>query len=272
MIPTEFLNSNSSKLLQDYLEEKVAKYNHTDFIANDPICIPHLFSKKQDIEIMGFWAATLAWGQRITIINKSKELITRMDGAPYDFVKNHQEHDAKKLLGFKHRTFNDTDALYFLDFFKRYYLEHDSLEDAFAVGLTESSISVESGLIHFRKLFFDHEYAPTRTHKHIATPALNSACKRINMFLRWMVRQDNAGVDFGIWKKIKPAQLMCPCDVYVDRVGRQLGLITRKQTDWQTAIELTNNLKVFDAVDPVKYDFALFGLGIESKIFTTKKG
>ena len=214
---------------------------------------------------MGFWAAMLAWGQRVTIINKAKELITRMDGAPYDFVKNHEPQDAKKLIGFKHRTFNDTDALYFLSFFKANYTTHESLEDAFCVGIDPQSTSVETGLINFRNLFFNQEFAPPRTRKHIATPALNSACKRINMFLRWMVRKDTAGVDFGIWNRIQSSQLICPCDVHVDRVARQLGLITRKQTDWKTAVELTERLKEFDPADPVKYDFALFGLGIETK-------
>ena len=249
--------------LQDFLDAKYQQYNCTTFIANDPVCIPHLFTKKQDIELMGFWAAVLAWGQRITIINKSKELIERMDGSPYDFVLNHKPSDAKRLLGFKHRTFNDTDALYFLTFFKNFYLKHDSLEDAFLLGMTPKSETIETGLINFRTLFFDHEFAPSRTQKHIATPSNNSACKRINMFLRWMVRKDSCGVDFGIWKKIKTSQLICPCDVHVDRVARKLGLIERKQTDWKTALELTQNLKLFDAIDPVKYDFALFGLGIE---------
>ncbi len=264
IIPSCSVVKNKAQL-QDFLDAKYHQHNCISFIANDPVCIPHLFSNKQDIELMGFWVAVLAWGQRITIINKAKELITRMDGAPYDFVKNHQEHDAKKLLGFKHRTFNDTDALYFLTFFKNYYQANESLEGAFILGMTPRSETMELGLVNFRKLFFDSEFAPARTHKHIATPANNSACKRINMFLRWMVRTDSCGVDFGIWKKIKTSQLICPCDVHVDRVARKLGLISRKQTDWQTALELTKNLKRFDANDPVKYDFALFGLGIEEK-------
>ena len=212
---------------------------------------------------MGLWAAVLAWGQRKTIINKCIELISLMDGAPYDFIKNHQENDLKRFLHFKHRTFNATDTLYFLAFFQDYYTRYTSLEDAFVQGMQPGDTTVEQGLIGFRNLFFSLEFAPSRTRKHISSPAANSACKRLNMFLRWMVRKDNHGVDFGIWQQIKLAQLVCPCDVHVDRVARKLNLITRKQTDWLTALELTANLRMLDAEDPVKYDFALFGLGIE---------
>ncbi len=249
--------------LKAFLDEKVARYNHPSFIANDPISIPHLFSKKQDIELIGLWAAVLAWGQRKTIINKCKELITLMDGAPHDFVINHQARDLQRFLTFKHRTFNATDALYFIAFFKEYYGQYTSLEDAFVAGLSPSDTTIEKGLINFRNLFFSLAYAPARTRKHISTPLANSACKRLTMFLRWMVRKDASGVDFGIWQRISPAQLVCPCDVHVDRVARRLSLITRKQTDWLTALELTANLRQLDPIDPVKYDFALFGLGIE---------
>jgi len=249
--------------LKSFLDSKVAQYNRPDFIQNDPVSIPHVFSKKQDIEIMGFWAATLAWGQRGTIINKCNELIRLMDGAPYDFIMNHEEPDLKKLLRFKHRTFNDTDTLYFISFFRYHYENHDSLEDAF---VPNSSISgVEASLNHFRKYFFSLPDHPQRTMKHVSSPSQKSTCKRLNMFLRWMVRKDDCGVDFGIWNKLKPADLIMPCDLHVDRVARKLKLITRKQTDWQTAVELTERLKEFDLNDPVKYDFALFGLGIEEK-------
>jgi uncharacterized protein (TIGR02757 family) len=249
--------------LQQLLNQKVEQFNQPNFIKDDPISIPHLFSKKQDIEIMGFWAAVLAWGQRVTIINKCNELITLMDNAPYDFVINHQENDLKKLLNFKHRTFNSTDALYFIEFFKQFYQNHESLEEAFTLGIKPNDTNIENGLNGFYTLFFSLDDAPERTQKHIASPARKSACKRINMFLRWMVRKDQSGVDFGIWQKIKPSQLICPCDVHVDRVARKLGLIERPQTDWLTAVELTENLKQFDANDPVKYDFALFGMGVE---------
>jgi uncharacterized protein (TIGR02757 family) len=249
--------------LQHFLDEKVARYNQPSFIANDPVSIPHMFSRKQDIEIMGLWASVLAWGQRKTIINKCKELISLMEGAPYQFITQHQENDTKRFLNFKHRTFNATDALYFIAFFREYYSQYKSLEDGFAQFIQPEDSTTEKGLIGFRNLFFSLEYAPQRTRKHISTPALNSACKRLNMFLRWMVRKDTHGVDFGIWQQIKPSQLVCPCDVHVDRVARKLNLISRKQTDWLTALELTANLRQLDPTDPVKYDFALFGLGIE---------
>jgi uncharacterized protein (TIGR02757 family) len=249
--------------LKGFLDSKVAEYNQVGFIINDPVCIPHMFSRKQDIEIMGFWSSILAWGQRVTIINKCKELIKLMDGAPYDFVINHQDSDLKSFLSFKHRTFNDIDTLYFLEFFKQYYSQNLSLETAFSQFVNPDSETVHAGLVGFQNLFFSLPDFPTRTRKHIATPERNSTCKRLNMFLRWMVRKDNAGVDFGIWNSIKMSQLICPCDVHVDRVARRFGLINRKQTDWKTAIELTENLRQFDPNDPVKYDFALFGIGVE---------
>lgn len=263
--------------LKNFLDSKVEQYNQHDFIANDPVCIPHLFQKKQDIEIAGFFAAILAWGQRKTIINKCKELMTRMDNAPYDFMVHHNDSDLKQLLGFKHRTFNDTDLLYFVSFFKLHYQHHHSLEQAFLmpsneigkISITQASAplvehsGIEASLNYFRAYFFSQEDFPYRTKKHISSPKQKSTCKRLNMFLRWMVRKDDRGVDFGIWNTIQPSDLICPCDVHVDRVGRLLGLITRKQTDWQTAVELTVHLKQFDPADPVKYDYALFGLGVE---------
>jgi uncharacterized protein (TIGR02757 family) len=212
---------------------------------------------------MGFWAATLAWGQRVTIIKKCKELITLMDGAPYDFIINHQEPDLKKLLSFKHRTFNDIDTLYFIAFFRQHYERFESFEDAF---IPAGSINgAEDALNHFRSYFFSLPDFPHRTKKHVSSPSQKSTCKRLNMFLRWMVRKDNNGVDFGIWNRIKPVDLICPLDLHVDRVSRKLLLITRKQTDWQTALQLTQKLREFDPLDPVKYDFALFGLGIEER-------
>jgi uncharacterized protein (TIGR02757 family) len=249
--------------LKAFLDSRVSQYNRPDFIKNDPVSIPHLFTKKQDIEIMGFWAATLAWGQRVTIINKCRELIALMDGAPYDFIINHEEPDLKKLLHFKHRTFNDIDTLYFISFFRYHYSRYDSLEDAFIP--SDAIKGVEQSLNYFREYFFSLPDYPHRTKKHVSSPSQKSTCKRLNMFLRWMVRKDNYGVDFGIWNKLEPSELIMPCDLHVDRVARKLKLITRKQTDWQTAIELTERLREFDPLDPVKYDFALFGLGIEEK-------
>lgn len=251
--------------VKDFLDEKVIQYNQPGFITLDPISIPHRFSKKQDIEISGFFAAILAWGQRKTIINKCLELFSFMDNAPHDFLLQHQEEDLKSLLNFKHRTFNEVDTLYFIHFLSWYYRQFDSLEDAFLIGQTGMRDSMESILTRFHEYFFSLPDAPSRTKKHIATPARKAACKRINMYLRWMVRDDAKGVDFGLWKKIHPSQLICPCDLHVDRVARKLGLITRKQTDWQTALELTDRLREFDPEDPVKYDFALFGLGVEEK-------
>ncbi len=254
----------SSKLKQ-LLDAKEAEFNKTDFIVNDPISIPHQFTHLQDIEIMGLFAATLAWGQRKTIINKCQLLVDMMGGTPHDFVLNHQEEDLKPFLHFKHRTFNATDVLYFMAFLKNYYTNHTSLETAFAQHLKPTDEHVGNALIGFHNTFFSLPDYPTRTRKHLATPERKSACKRLNMFLRWMVRCDNNEVDFGLWKKIKPAQLLCPLDVHVDRVARRYGLISRKQTDWKTVVELTNRLKLFDAHDPVKYDFALFGIGVLEK-------
>lgn len=251
--------------LKDFLDEKVDEYNRPGFITLDPISIPHQFSKKQDIEITGFIAAILAWGQRKTIINKCQELFHLMDNDPHQFILHHSDSDLKPFLSFKHRTFNDVDTLYFIHFFNWFYKKHTSLEEAFMIGQTDTQDSMFSILEQFHEFFFSIPDAPSRTKKHIATPKRKAACKRINMFLRWMVRSDDKGVDFGIWQNIKPSQLICPCDLHVDRVGRKLGLITRKQTDWQTAVELTGKLREFDPEDPVKYDFALFGLGIEEK-------
>jgi uncharacterized protein (TIGR02757 family) len=256
------LKNINDKHLFELLETKYWQYNQPNFIEFDPISIPHQFTKKQDIEIMGFWAAILAWGQRKTIINNCNRLIDWMDGAPSDFIKNHQEIDLKPFLAFKHRTFNGDDTLYFLAFFKDYYTKNESLETAF-IPINEVDFTIEKALIHFKNIFFGLEYSLIRTQKHIASPMTGSTCKRLNMFLRWMVRKDDRSVDFGIWETIKPCQLICPCDVHVDRVGRQLGLISRLQTDWKTALELTENLKRFDPTDPVKYDFALFGMGVE---------
>lgn len=249
--------------LKEFLDEKVAQYNCPLFIEKDPISIPHQFKLQQDIEIMGFFAAILAWGQRPTIINKCNELISRMEGEPFRFIAESTGKDLRSLEGFKHRTFNDTDLLYCVDFLKRHYTQHHSLETAFVgTGVT----NIEEALNHFRNYFFDHENAPQRTKKHIASPAQKSACKRLNMYLRWMVRKDNCGVDFGIWNRIKPASLICPIDLHVDRTARAYGLITRKQTDWLTALELTQNLQLLDFNDPVKYDFALFGISVEGNL------
>lgn len=253
--------------LYTFLETRVEKYNQPDFIEDDPICVPHRFRKKQDIEIAGFFAATFAWGIRKTIIRKSNELMALMDDSPHAFCLSHSDHELKRFLHFAHRTFNSDDLLYFIAFFKHHYQRHASLEAAFfnKQTLVEDAPLVETGLNYFYNYFFSLPYVMNRTRKHVASPARHSACKRLNMFLRWMVRKDNGGVDFGIWKKIKPADLICPLDVHVARVTRNLGLLERKQNDWQAAVELTESLKKLDASDPVRYDFALFGLGIIEK-------
>lgn len=256
---------NNFQVLKKLLNKKAKLYNQASFIKNDPITIPHQFTKLQDVEIMAFWTAMLAWGQRVTIINKSNELVALMDNAPHDFIIDYKPNDLKRFLNFKHRTFNTTDTLYFLTFLQDYYRKNNSLETAFSNYISKKDGNIENGLVAFHNNFFALPNAPERTKKHIATPLRKSTCKRLCMFLRWMVRKDNAGVDFGLWKNIKPSQLLCPLDVHVERVARHFGLITRKQRDWKTVLELTDNLKQFDKKDPVRYDFALFGMGIEGK-------
>ena len=252
--------------LKDFLEEKGLKFNQRSFVQNDPVSIPHTYKIKQDIEIAALMASVLAWGQRVTIINKTNEFLSWMDRAPYEFVLHHREADLKPFSRFKHRTFNGTDALYFIEALRHIYQTHPSLEDAFP--LRENDATTEAALTHFHHLFFSLDFAPGRTKKHLSTPARKSACKRMNMFLRWMVRHDHQGVDFGLWKKIKPHQLVCPLDVHVERVARQLKLLKKQPASWKAAVELTNTLKLLDPADPVKYDFALFGLGVAGEVFT----
>lgn len=251
--------------LKDFLDSKVKQYNTPAFIKDDPVCIPHIFTKKQDIEIAGLFASIFAWGNRTIIIKKSKDLLQRMDNAPYDFIVNHTSNDLKELLGFKHRTFNDTDLLYFVHFLQHHYSFSKSLETAFTPIINENDETIESSLNYFFRYFFSLEDAPSRTKKHIASPEKRSTCKRLNMFLRWMVRSDNKGVDFGIWKKLSPAKLVCPIDVHVARVAYRFNLLQRNQIDWTAGLELTRNLRLLDGNDPVKYDFALFGLGVVEK-------
>lgn len=252
------MDYKDSKETLDYYYEK---YHQPFFIEDDPISIPHLFSKKQDIEIMGFFASILAWGQRKTIIRNCKRLIELMDSSPYDFILNHKDKDLIPMESFVHRTFNSTDLLGLIAFFKFHYQNNESLESAFVQTHYGRETNVTDALINFHQYVVSLETTADRTKKHIATPIRKSTCKRLNMFLRWMVRKDDKGIDFGIWNQVTPAQLLCPLDVHVDRNARKLGLIERKQTDWLTVLELTENLKRFDDLDPVKYDFALFGMG-----------
>jgi uncharacterized protein (TIGR02757 family) len=256
--------------LHELLEEWYHQTNQMVFIDSDPICVPHRFIRLQDIEISGFLAAIMSWGNRKTIISKCNLLLSFMDDSPYDFIKNAQELDMKRFEGFAHRTLNDTDVLYLLAFLRNWFKDHDSLEAAFSNSMNVDDTDVKNGLIGFYDLVFSTNPVSERTKKHIASPAKKSACKRLNMYLRWMVRQDNSGVDFGIWKGIRPSQLICPLDVHVQRVSLQLGLLSRNQTDWMASVELTKSLQQFDMADPVKYDYALFGLGLSG--FGKQKG
>lgn len=247
--------------LKAFLDAKVAIYDQPSFIEKDPVCIPHLFSKKKDMEIAGLFAATLAWGNRKTIINNSKKLMDMMDNSPYDFIAHHQEQDLKSFLGFVHRTFNATDLLYFIQFLRYHYAHSHTLEDAFVPSPVYNEENTRIALTYFHDYFFSLEH-PQRTKKHIATPERNSACKRINMFLRWMVRKDKAGIDLGIWGKISPSQLICPLDVHVARVAERLDLIDNNKSNMKNALYLTAQLRKLNPEDPVIYDYALFGLGM----------
>lgn len=246
---------------KDFLEEKVVLYQQAQFIESDPIQIPHQFSRKEDIEIAGFLAATIAWGNRKMIIQNAQQLMGRMGDTPYDFVMEFDKHSEKFLTGFVHRTFNGEDMIYFMYALQNIYQNYQGLEAIFTNNQTATSL--QPAISTFRKIFMELNEAH-RAGKHISAPHRNSAAKRINMFLRWMVRS-NSTVDFGIWKNIKAAQLSCPLDVHSGRVARSLGLLTRKQDDAKALAELDNNLRSLDAEDPVKYDFALFGLGVFEK-------
>ena len=221
-----------------------------DFIVNDPISIPKRFSKKQDIEISSFFASILAWGQRKTIIKNTNKLMGWMGEEPHRFIMDHSDADLKVFESFVHRTFSSTDCLYFIEVLKQFYLRENSLENYF------KGDTVKSRLINFRNQFFNYDFAPQRTKKHIANPSKNSSAKRLNMFLRWMVRKDE--IDFGIWKSIKPAELRCPLDVHVQRAAFHFGLLSRKQQDWKAVDELSDSLVLLDPLDPIKYDLALF--------------
>ena len=256
--------------LHSLLEEKVQQFNNTAFIEPDPISVPHRFTQKQDIEIAGLFAALLAWGNRTTIINSCNRLMKLMDEAPYDFIKNHNEQERQRFEKWVHRTFQFPDLLYFLEFLQFHYTRHPSLETAFSAGLRPSDRSIEKALIHFHSYFFSLPHLQ-RTEKHLQSPARKSACKRLNLYLRWMVRRDEQGVDFGLWQNIHPRQLICPLDVHVHRTAVKLKLISRPQPDWLCATLLTKKLRSFDSEDPVKYDYALFGLGLEQSGKTVSK-
>ena len=258
----------NEKELHSFLEEKFKEYNCSSFIESDPISIPHRFSKKEDIETSAFLAASIAWGQRITIIRNANELMRRMDFAPHDFILNHTKKDLTRFKNFKHRTFNGTDCIFFLQSLQNIYRKHNSLENVF------NRRTAREAIINFRKTFFSIPHSQ-RTEKHISNPDAGSSAKRLNMFLRWMIRNDKRGVDFGIWNSpfeggkgdigLSPKDLMCPLDIHSGNTARKLGLLARKQNDWQSVEELTSRLREFDSKDPAKYDFALFGLGVFEK-------
>ncbi|MGB0198682.1 MAG: TIGR02757 family protein [Flavobacteriaceae bacterium] len=252
----------STSELRDFLNQKATQYNKSDFVATDPIQIPKQFTDPKEIEIAGFFAATIAWGNRASIIKNAQNLMERMGHTPYDFVMHASEADLKVLKGFTHRTFNEIDARCFVYALRNIYASHDSMESLFTP--TDEERSLHHAISRFRKVFFSIPY-PERTSKHVSNPQKGSAAKRLHMFLRWMVRQDPNGVDFGIWKNISPSKLSCPLDVHSGNVARKLGLLKRKQNDLKALIELDTQLRKLDPQDPVKYDFALFGLGVFEK-------
>lgn len=249
----------NQKELKNFLDEKVILYNNPNFIESDPIQIPHLFSLKEDIEIAGFLSATIAWGNRKMIIKNAHKMMQLMSNSPYDFVMNCNENQLEKLNGFVHRTFNSIDFQTFIISLRHIYKKHNGLETVFSKDYKTDNL--QQNISEFKRLFFEVNHLQ-RTQKHISDPLNNSAAKRINMFLRWMIRQDNCGVDLGIWKTISPSKLSCPLDVHSGNVARKLGLLTRKQNDAKALSELDFNLRKLDQYDPAKYDFALFGLGV----------
>jgi uncharacterized protein (TIGR02757 family) len=252
--------------LREFLNEKYDLYNNLKFIETDPITIPHLFTNKEDIEIAGFLTATIAWGQRVTIINNATKMMKLMGTNPHDYILTAKEKDLKKFNDFVHRTFNGTDAVFFMKSLQNIYRKHGGLEKVFMVKPNQKEAATLQSIMNFRDVFFSIP-APVRTGKHVSNPSENSSAKRLCMYLRWMIRTDKRGVDFGIWKSnnITPADLMCPLDVHSGNVARKLGLLKRTQNDWKAVEELTVRLRNFDAADPVKYDFALFGLGVFEK-------
>lgn len=245
--------------LKDFLDAKVLQYNTASFIEPDPISVPHRYSLKEDIEISGFLASTIAWGNRTMITKNGHRMMDLMGESPYDFIMDHDELQLERLEGFVHRTFNAVDFAHFIKALKHIYTNRGGLEGIFTTYQTEDSLQPAIHELH--NAFFEIPHLE-RTKKHVANPNKGSVSKRINMYLRWMVRNDNAGVDFGIWKEISPSKLSCPLDVHSGNVARKLELLNRKQNDTKALLELDTNLRLLDPNDPVKYDFALFGLGI----------
>ena len=249
--------------LKEFLDIKSEEYNNTSFIENDPIQIPHKFKTKEDIEISGFLTATIAWGNRKSIINSSKRMMELLENDPYNFIINHSDKDLKSLLGFVHRTFNGYDFIQFVKSLKNIYCNHGGLETVFFNNMKDNSL--HNSIHQLKNIFFEKEHLK-RTRKHVSDPFKGSAAKRINMFLRWMVRKDDKGVDFGIWNSINQKNLSCPLDVHSGNIARKLGILNRKQNDHKAVLELDNSLRKYDESDPVKYDFALFGIGVNEKL------
>ncbi len=254
----------NKKSFKEFLDNQAEKFESLDFIKNDPILIPHRFTKKEDIEIVGFLVSTIAWGNRKSIINSGNRLCEIMDNSPYDFILNHTENDINTIKKFVHRTFNLEDLRHFLLALQWLYKSNRSLESIFTAGFKKQPDSAHA-ISNFKKIFFEIDHLK-RTQKHVSDPLKGSSAKRLNMYLRWMVRSDEKGVDFGLWKNISASKLMMPLDVHTGNIGRKLNLLTRKQNDWKSVNELTENLRKFDPNDPVKYDFALFGMGIEGTV------
>jgi uncharacterized protein (TIGR02757 family) len=250
--------SKHTQRLFDLLEENYLRFNQFHFIEDDPISIPHQFKQKQDIEISAFLSAIIAWGQRKTIIRNAKKMMELMDQSPFDFIVNHREKELAPFRTFVHRTFNGDDLIYFIHALRMIYSQHPSMENSFLNGS-----DMKERISNFKRAFFQDEHLK-RTEKHLADPLKSSSAKRLNMFLRWMVRKDNKGVDFGIWDQITSAELMLPLDIHTATVGRKLKLLKRKQNDWKAVEEITKSLRLFDPKDPVKYDYALFGMGVNS--------
>lgn len=253
----------SDSELKEFLDLKVLQYNRPEFITDDPIFIPHQFKLKEDIEISAFLTAVISWGNRQTILKSANKLMTLMDQSPAQFIMESGARDLDHLASFVHRTFNSEDCIFFISLIKRLYQDHGGLEKVFSQPVLQG-LTIKESIIHFRKVFLQPLH-PKRLEKHIADPGKNSSAKRINMFLRWMVRKDKNGVDFGIWRNLSPSCLYCPLDIHTGNVARKLGLIDRSANDWKTVELLTDRLRCFDPEDPVKYDFALFGLGIYEK-------
>lgn len=261
------MKNSTTTDLQELLEDRYRKYNTAEFIESDPVSIPHLFSKKEDIEIAGFLAATISWGNRQSILKNARRLIKMMDNDPYRFITHHSDRDLRPLKTFIHRTFNGTDCVFFIRSLNHIWKTHGGLEAVFS---TPGTHTLGERIKHFHDIFFEMPH-PQRTRKHVSDPSKKSTAKRLCMFLRWMVRRDHHKVDFGIWKKIRPADLMLPLDVHTGNVSRQLGLLHRKQNDWQAVEEVTAALRRFDPADPVKYDFALFGMGVAGEMARKKQ-